>query len=142
MYGTSNIQLDFTYTEGSLSFNNGRASVSGLNSNALNLLVTNNMESGSGRTGNTAVTIVNPARAHTMLIPLVAMHTTGHELGHQFLGDVFSQRNFLVNLGRDAVVDSRLLLQGLGFGQNAFRVGLEPRIYAAPLNAVISVPKP
>ena len=73
-------------------------------------------------------------------------NTTEHELGHQFLGDVYKQMTggiggFFQYLGAEALVDTRIKGQANGISQQGFRNGLEPRQYAAPLNPEANKPR-
>ena len=139
MYGTSNIQLKFTYTEGNLTFKGGTVWATGAQSDALNLVVTNGVCLARPGCSGVGMSFVSPARA--------SIDTTAHELGHQFMGDphwksgdYILQR--LINAAADIRVNTMLFSQGLGFRQSGFRTGLESAVFAAPLKALPTAPKP
>ena len=68
-------------------------------------------------------------------------NTTEHEFGHQFLGDVYTQRTMLMNFLRDYVIDARVFAQSFGDSQQDFRTGVGPRRYAVPLNPEANKPR-
>ena len=61
-------------------------------------------------------------------------NTTELELAHQFNGDVHNTRTFTGNQTSDAGIAARDTFQQWGVRQDAYRVGLEPAIYANPTN--------
>jgi hypothetical protein len=139
-FGTSNIELDVTYTAGRYDVGpNGNPVITGARSGFLNLVVSNGTPSGaagdSGADRRTGLAVsflnINDASEHN-LCPL-SMNTTEHEFGHQFLGHVYmNPGGFVDTLSKEFGVDTRLFGQTLGVSQGAFRVGLEPRDYANP----------
>lgn len=140
-YGTSNIKLDVSYTAGSYTVgSDGKTYVTGLQSNALNVVASNATPSGAAgdsevipRT-NTAVTFINVGDAHSSNAYPLWTNTTEHELAHQFLGDVYQQPNPFSYEANEFVVDAKVAAQAAGVSQQSFRTGLEPRSYAAPQN--------
>ena len=144
-FGTSNIQLDVTYTPGSYTVDaNGLLQPTGLKSDSLNLLVSSGTPTGAAGTSGvnrsgTALTVVNFNEVFNRNLFLLFTNTTSHEFAHQFLGDVFRPKprgfiGLLWNRFHEFVVDSHIVVQGLGVSNQAFRKGLAPRRYAAPLN--------
>jgi RHS repeat-associated protein len=152
-YGTSNIKLDFTYTAGSYTVGaNGQPQLTGIKSDALNLVVSNATPNGAAgvsgvdRNTDVAVTFVNFNEVHDRNAYPLFTNTTEHEFGHQFLGDVYRPlpggiAGFLQYLGREAVVDSRVAAQAAGVSQQGFREGLIPRRYAVPLDPEANKPR-
>ncbi len=153
-YGTSNIMLDVTYTAGSYTVdqNTGQPQLTGVKADSLNIMVSNATPSGAAgvsgvdRNTDTAVTFLNFREVHDINGYPLFTNTTEHELGHQFLGDVYKTlpggiSGFLQYYGRESVVDSRVVGQAVGISQQGFRVGLEPRRYAVPLNPEANKPK-
>jgi RHS repeat-associated protein len=150
-YGTSNIKLDVTYTAGSYTVdqNTGKMQLSGLQSDALNIMVSTGTPngaagvSGADRNNGTAVTFLNANDVvdTNKAYPFVT-NTTEHELGHQFLGHSFlPDPNFLQYFGREMEVDARVKGQANGISQTGFREGLEPRRYAVPANPEANKPR-
>ena len=149
-YETSNIKLNVDYTEGSYVVDaNGGQAVVGLNANAANLVVSNRTP--NGRPGASLMTdepripvsIVN----FNTVSDRSANNTTVHELGHQFIGDVYRPiavspiyRHFRA-VARDIVVGVRVAAQAAGIRQQGFREGLTHRVYAAPLNPEANEPR-
>ena len=85
-YGNANIHLDVTYTEGTMSNENGKTSISGLKTGALNVFVSDQVQtSSSGLAGKTAVSWVNPNS-----------NDLAHEMAHQFMGDTQGWRNYVM----------------------------------------------
>ena len=151
-FGTSNIKLDVSYTAGTYTVGeNGQPQLTGLKSDALNLMVSTGTPGGangaSGVNGDLAVTFlnVNDVVDTNKFFPIIT-NTTEHEMGHQFLGDPYLQKSgglagFFQNLGREAEVDTRVKGQANGISQGGFRVGLEPRRYAVPANPEANKPR-
>ena len=153
-YGTSNIKLDVSYTPGSYTVGaNGNPQVSGLKSDALNLVVSTATPDGSAgtsgvdRTTDTAATFLNVHEVHDTNkgYPFFT-NTTEHELGHQFLGDPYlpvsgGLAGSFQYWGRETVVDTRIKGQANGVSQESFRVGLEPRRYAVPASPEANRPR-
>ncbi len=140
-YGTSNIKLDVSYTAGSYTVgSDGKTYVTGLQSNALNVVASNATPSGAAGDSevipktNTAVTFINVGDAHSSNAYPLWTNTTEHELAHQFLGDVYQQPNPFSYEANEFVVDAKVAAQAAGVSQQSFRTGLEPRSYAAPQN--------
>ena len=144
-FGISNIKLDVTYTPGSYTVDaNGLLQLTGLKSDSLNLLVSSGTPTGAAGTSGvnrsgTALTVVNFNEVFNRNLFLLFTNTTSHEFAHQFLGDVFRPKprgfiGILRNRFHEFVVDSHIVVQGFGVSNQAFRKGLAPRRYAAPLN--------
>jgi hypothetical protein len=148
-FGNSNIKLQFSYTAGSYTTGeNGQPNVTGLQSDALNLLVSDATPTGeSGVSAATssgiAASFINSNDVMNTNMGFLWSNTTEHELGHQFLGDPFSGQSpgFFEHLGRDMNIDTRNTFQQFGVGQTAYRVGLEPRRYAVPENPQANRPQ-
>jgi RHS repeat-associated protein len=82
-YGNADIHLNVTYTAGGLTQNDGKLSVSGLQSGALNVVVTDQVGTAvSGQSGSTAVSFINANAPKQDDLP--------HEMAHQFMGDLTS----------------------------------------------------
>jgi len=147
-FGNSNIKLAFTYTAGSYTTDeNGNAQVTGLKSDSVNLVVstaTPTGESGvSGLAGGIPVSFINFSDVNNSNVGPLWSNTTEHELGHQFLGDPFKgyTPGGLEHWWRDVQIDSLNTTQGLGSSEGAYREGLEPRRYAAPVNPEANKPQ-
>jgi hypothetical protein len=152
-YGTSNIKLDVSYTAGSYTVgSDGKPQLTGLQSDALNLVVSSGTPTGAAgvsgvdKNTDTAVTFLNFAEVHDRNAYPLFTNTTEHELGHQFLGDVYRPLSpgiagFFEYLGRESVVDGRVAAQAAGVSQQGFREGLQPRRYAVPLNPEANKPR-
>ena len=92
------------------------------------------------------MTFVNFNDVHDRNAYPLFTNTTEHEFGHQFLGDVYQPVSggilgFFQYLGREAAVDTRIAEQAAGVSQRGFRIGLEPRRYAVPLNPEANKPR-
>lgn len=86
-YGNADIHLDVTYTSGSMSTDNGKTTVSGLQSGSLNVVVTDQVGTAvSGVSGKTAASFVNPNS-----------NDLAHEMAHQFMGDTQGSINWVVS---------------------------------------------
>ncbi len=147
-FGNSNIKLNFTYTQGSYTVENGQTQLTGLKSDSLNLVVSTanaNREAGvSGLAGNgAAVSFLNFNDVNNSNVGPLWSNTTEHEMGHQFLGDPQTGRTpgFFEHMGRDMRIDTGNTLQGLGASQSGYRQGLEPRVYAVPANPEANKPQ-
>jgi len=87
-YGNADVHLNVTYTAGALSTDNGKTSISGLQAGALNVVVTDQIQTaGSGMAGTTAVSLINANSSNKEDLP--------HEMAHQFMGDT---RGFEANM--------------------------------------------
>jgi RHS repeat-associated protein len=147
-YGTSNIKLDVSYTAGTYSVGaDGTTHVTGLRSDSLNIVASTATPSGAAgdsgvdRKTDTAVTFIIVNTAPSRNIWPLFTNTTEHELAHQFLGDVYRQWNPFAYVANEFVVDAKVAAQAAGDSQQSFRVGLEPRRYAAPLNPELNKPQ-
>ena len=151
-FGNSNIKLTFSYTAGSYTGEDGnhQPQVTGLQADALNLVVSTATPNGhnvSGVLGGAATTFLNFTDVINGNYGPVNSNSTEHEFGHQFLGDPFSNSSggafahFLQNMGRDLEIDTRNILQQAGASQGAYRTGLEPRRYAVPANPEANKPQ-
>jgi hypothetical protein len=88
--GTRIIHLNVSYTAGSLSSDNGKMSVSGVQSGALNVVVTDQVGTAvSGMAGKTAVSMINANSTDKEDLP--------HEMAHQFLGDTRGMQAAIMN---------------------------------------------
>ena len=145
VYGTSNIQLDVSYTEGTGTVKGGRVHVSNLDAHAVNVFVSNDLGIDTNKMGmqsdGVALGLIKPELTRTGLF-----NTAAHELGHSFLRHdsfFFSEQPFryMEYAFKETSVNARLIYQHQGaFGWD-FRRGLESRVYAAPLKAVVTTPK-
>jgi RHS repeat-associated protein len=151
-FGNSNIKLQFSYTAGSYTGedSNHQPQVSGLQGDALNVVVSTATPNGhnvSGVLGGAATTFLNYTDVTNGNYGPVQSNSTEHEFGHQFLGDPFSSGSdkafvhFVQNAGRDVDIDTRNTLQQFGVSQGAYRTGLEPRRYAVPANPEANKPQ-
>jgi hypothetical protein len=151
-YANSNIKLQVSYTAGSYTGQdaNGQPQVTGLQANALNIVVSSATPNGSNVSGvlaGSATSFLNFTDLINNNYGPFNSNSTEHELGHQFLGDPFRQgsnsviRHMIDNTARDAEIDSRNSLQQLGVSQTGYRTGLEPRRYAAPANPEANKPQ-
>ena len=106
-YGNSNIKLDVSYTQGSFTMDKGKVSVSGLRSDALNIVVSDgtpsgaNGDSGVSRNSDIPITFININDAHSTNAFPFFTNTTDHELMHQFVGDVYKSWNPLSYIGNE-----------------------------------------
>ena len=79
-YGNADIHFNVSYSAGALSTDNGKMSLSGIQSGALNVVVTDQIGTAvSGMAGKTAVSMVNANSTDKEDLP--------HEMAHQFMGD-------------------------------------------------------
>jgi RHS repeat-associated protein len=153
-FGTSNIKLDVTYTAGSYTVdqNTGQMQLAGLKADSLNLMVSSATPTGAagastvGKDNGTAVTFLNFSDVHDRNAFPLFTNTTEHEMAHQFLGDVYRPLpgglvGFFQYLGREGNADMRTSGQAAGISQQDFRMGLEPRRYAVPLNPEANKPR-
>ena len=147
-FGTSNIKLDVTYTAGSYTVgDDGRTYVTGIRSDSLNVVAST--ATPSGATGDsqvitktdTAITFINFKDAHSVNFYPFFTNTTEHVFAHQFLGDVYKQLNPFSYEANEFVVDAKVAVQAVGASQQSFRVGLEPRRYAVPINPEANKPR-
>jgi len=82
-YGNADVYLNVTYTAGSVSSDQGKTTVSGLQAGALNVVVTDQISNAkSGVAGNTALSFIPANGAKTDDLP--------HEMAHQFMSDTWS----------------------------------------------------
>jgi hypothetical protein len=148
-FSNSNIQLNFSYTVGSYTENNGQVHVTGTKADALNLVVSNttlnpvvNGLSAADKNTGVAYTFINLYRADNVNVPPFVSVTAEHELGHESHGDPFNlNRTYFNNLTRDYEIDSRNGAQAAGVSQSAYREGLEPRRFAVPADPNANKPK-
>jgi len=147
-YGNSNVKLDVTYTQGSFTMENGRAYVSGLRSDSLNVVASNGTPSGAaGDSGvdkktDVAISSININEAHNANVFPFFTNTTEHELMHQFVGDVYKDWGPVSYEANEFRTDSRVMDQeAMGMNQQAVREGLGQRRYAAPLNPEANKPQ-
>jgi RHS repeat-associated protein len=150
-YSNSNINLQVSYTEGSYTGQdaNGKPQVTGLQSDALNIVVSNATPNGrnvSNLLDGSATTFINFNDVINGNYG-VTSNSTEHELGHQFLGDPFSPGSSNVavkmfqNFLKDDRIDTMNTLQQFGQSQAPYRTGLEPRVYAVPTNPEANKPQ-
>ena len=102
--------------------------------------------SGVDKNTDTAITFLNVNDVTDRNLYPIVTNTLSHELGHQFLGDVYQPLSndiggFFKYLGREGAVDSRVAGQAAGISQQGFRDGVAPRRYAAPLNPEANKPR-
>lgn len=146
-YANSNVKLDVTCTEGSFTVDNGKIYVSGLRSDALNLVATDGTttgavgESGVDKKSGVAISFINVNEAHSWNMWPLWTNSTEHELMHQFTGDVYKQWGAFSYSANEYVLDGRVEGQAAGVNQQGVREGLEPRRYAAPGNAEANKPQ-
>lgn len=125
----------------------GKTYVTGLRSDSLSIVASTATASGAAgdsgvsRSTDTAITFINVNDAHSNNAYSFFTNTTEHELAHQFLGDVYKQANPFSYEANEFVVDARVAAQAAGASQQSFRVGPEPRRYAAPLNPEANKPQ-
>ena len=137
-FAKSGIKLEVSYSEGSFTVDsNNTAHLTGLKSDAVNIVASNETLDGSNESlmtkSGTAVTLVNVNNVHENSAFPLFTNTTEHELAHQFLGDTSkhnsSYASYVLN---EFNVDARVQGQHMGISQQRFRQGLEPRSYANP----------
>jgi RHS repeat-associated protein len=145
-YGTSNIELKTTYSEGTFSRDDSGYHLTGLQKDSLNVYFSNSTgTSHAGVAFNTPygdVAIVDPthfeALSTNLFFPL-GTNTFEHELAHHFLGHTSSEKDYASG---EAEADWRVYKQGVwGRPVQEFRQGLEPKTYAAPANPEAIKPK-
>jgi RHS repeat-associated protein len=143
-YGSSNIQLEATYTPGSYDVGpDGQKPVlTGLNPDALNVVVSQGTPNNKAGASSNNVTIINIDDAVAGNWWPFAMNTTTHELGHHFLGHTGTRPKGVVDVtSKEYDVDNRLLMQSLGRSQPDFREGVKQKRYAVPLNPEANKPR-
>jgi len=142
-YGNSNIKLDVTYTQGSLTTRGDTTYITGYRSDALNVMATTNADSHSQVNTETdvAVSYVNINDMHRANVFPIFTNSTEHELMHQFLGDPYKPWDPISYTANEFAIDARVASQAAGANQQAAREGLEPRRYAAPLNPEANKPQ-
>jgi hypothetical protein len=147
-YAKSNIKLQVTYTEGSLTVDqNNKANITGVQADAVNVVastqtLTGDNESFVNKATGTAFSLINVNESHDVNFWPFFTSSTEHELAHQFLGDTQAAVNGETQKwNREWGVDNRIILQDAGASQSAFREGLEPRRYALPTNPEANKPR-
>ncbi len=147
-YGKSNIKLDVSYTAGEYTVgSDGKTYVTGLRSDSLNVVASTATPTGAaGDSGvdpktDIAITFIAVQAAHSSNAFPLWTNTTEHEMAHQFLGDVYKKFDPFSYEANEFVVDAKVAAQAAGMSQQSFRVGLEPRRYAVPLNPEANKPK-
>lgn len=139
-YAKSGIKLDVSYTEGSFTVDsNNNAHFTGLQSDAVNVVASNQTYDGSNEStmtnSGTAITLINVNDVHDYNAAPLFTNTTEHELAHQFLGDTAKPNSSLPGyIANEFNVDARVQGQHMGISQTGFREGVEPRSYANPTN--------
>lgn len=81
--------------------------------------------SGVDRNNGTAITFLNLDEVHDRNAYPLFTNTMSHELGHQFIGDVYQPLSndiggFFKYFGRETAVDSRIAGQAAGVSQQGF----------------------
>jgi hypothetical protein len=88
-FGNADIHLNVTYTEGAYSTDNG-GKVSGLRADALNVIVTDQVDSPQSKiNGKYAFSFIPANSSDNSQLP--------HEMAHQFMGDTQGWRSWLMN---------------------------------------------
>jgi hypothetical protein len=129
-FGKSKIELEVTYTQGSLEVTQQGVNITGAQAGALNVVVTDRLPAELAPTGQGGVA----GKAGGLYVIGVGIDDASkgvlaHELGHQFLGHPdrqFSRDAFTAALqyyAGEASVDVRRLGQSIGIRQDAFREG-------------------
>jgi hypothetical protein len=129
-FGKSKIELEVTYTQGSLEVTQQGVSITGAQAGAINVVVTDRLPADLAPTGQEGVA----GKAGGLYAIGVGIDDAGrgvlaHELGHQFLGHPdrqFSRDAFTAALqyyAGEASVDIRRLGQAMGIRQDTFREG-------------------
>ena len=139
-FGNSNIKLDYTYTNGSVSDD---GAVKSAKSGYLNFVVTDKepggTDGGSQTTKNgTALSYIDIQGLGSGGGPRssnigVDSNVFEHELGQQFLGTQ-GTRTWGADVVRQFTIDPTNTGQGWGMSSQSYRTGLEPASFSAPTN--------
>jgi len=139
-FGNSNIKLDYTFTNGSMSDD---GAVKGAKSGYLNFVATDKepggTDGGSQTTKNgTALSFIDIKGLGSGGGPrssniFVDSNVFEHELGQQFLGTQ-GTRTWGADVVRQFTIDPINTEQGWGMSSQSYRTGLEPASFSAPTN--------
>jgi len=139
-FGNSNIKLDYTFTNGSISDD---GAVKGAKSGYLNFVATDKepggTDGGSQTTKNgTALSYIDIKGAGSGGGPrssniFVDSNVFEHELGQQFLGTQ-GTRTWGADVVRQFTIDPINTEQGWGMSSQSYRTGLEPASFSTPTN--------
>jgi hypothetical protein len=139
-FGNSNIKLDYTFTNGSMSDD---GAVKGAKSGYLNFVATDKepggTDGGSQTTKNgTALSYIDIKGAGSGGGPrssniFVDSNVFEHELGQQFLGTQ-GTRTWGADVVRQFTIDPINTEQGWGMSSQSYRTGLEPASFSTPTN--------
>jgi RHS repeat-associated protein len=140
-YRRSNIQVEYTYTEGRMIASDGKLLVQGARSDMLNAVFTTGSEAsvyagGAFNNGTLFVNVAHPDASESNWF--LRGNTFEHEMAHIMRGGT---RTWLSNLTEDSIINTSLLMQSLERSISAFREGLEHRVFAVEANPAARVPK-
>ena len=143
MYKTSNITLQFSYIEGTVTRQGDTYNSSGVRSDSINVAITDQIQRGyAGKREDGAYLTFVPVNSWDINVFPAVVNTTAHELAHHFLGHSEQPRRTLQEYyQKELSVNSRLSFQYFGIGQTDMRTGIEPRAYAVPQTQGAPAPK-
>ena len=136
--GKSGIGVQVTYTAGSLSVSDeGKATITGLQSNSLNLLVSSSLPTGnageSGLNGGVYMSMVGTDDAHNANVFPFFTNTVEHEFTHQLKGDTQNPNSnpfsYILN---EFNVDFRDQMMGWGVRQDSLVSGAQNKPFTVP----------
>jgi hypothetical protein len=137
--GKSGIGVQVTYTAGSLTTNDdGKTTITGLQSNSLNLLVTGSISTGNAGespqpNNGTYLSIIGVNDAHNSNVFPFFTNTVEHEITHQLKGDTQNPNtNPFAYTFNEFNVDFRAQMLGFGVKQDALVSGAQNKPFTVP----------
>jgi len=130
-YGKSGIGIQVTYTAGSMTVDDGRATITGVQSNSLNVLVTDKLPTGNAGESAPAnnglyLSMVGVGDAHNANAFPLFTNTVEHEMMHQLKGDTeHPNTNPAAYIANEFNVDFRDQMMGLGVRQDSAASGAQ-----------------